>query len=226
MHSATGCERWSTVDLGSRGPSVAYVAIARSGSGTLQALLARLYGFADRLAFPHDHQCQLAELVLRFRPRRVLVPLRPLHERIESGVARAQRRNCTLNGAWQPACAPPRERAADRYVASLRRGDAAPTTFGRPALAYDQERFLDARERFSIRNVSVRPVCTHRLRADAVRAFAAWGVAGASEIWRGVADAHVGGAARRPSNLSAASLAYLRRRYARDYALVARHGCV
>ena len=210
------CSNWSTVDL-NREPRVAYLAIARSGSGTLKALLSNLYGLPNPRALPHDHVCHLAALVerVRVRPLRVLVPLRPMHERIASGIARAHRRQCRPP-SWPPACLPPRAAAGDRYVEMLQ-SQSAMAEFGRPSVDYLSTHPETA-------GVHVAYVCTHRLRVDVSRALATWGVANASTRWSGVPDMHVD-AAPHASNLSARSVEYLRWRYASDYELVARHGC-
>ena len=165
-----------------------------------------------------DHECSLSDLVTRFHPRRVLIPLRPIHERIESGIRRAIHRDCRPPNSWPDACKAPKERAADRYVAFLKHSDSIrlPPPFGRPAIDY-------VLERVDTRNVSLWPVCTHQLRADVSRAFRAWGL-NESTTWDGVQDKNVH-EHDPPSRLSPASLSYLKSRYADDYAFVARHGC-
>lgn len=223
------CKAWSSIDFAHE-PSVAYVAIARSGSTTLDALLSKLYQPPDdaemRRRAPnrptivaHDHECGLSDLLTRFHPRRVLVPLRPIHERIESGIRRAIRLNCSAHTGWPDACKPPKERAADRYVAFLQQNKprrVVPPSFARPAIDY-------VLERVDTRNVSLWPVCTHQLRADVSHAFRAWGL-NDSTLWDGVRDFNVH-ASDPPSKLSPESLSYLKSRYANDYAFVARHGC-
>ena len=210
------CSNWSTVDL-NREPWVAYLAIARSGSGTLQALLANLYGFSHRKYVPHDHVCHLAALVElnRVRPLRVLVPLRPIHERIVSGITRAHRRQCRPP-SWSPACWEPRAEAGDRYVEMLK-NQSAMAEFGRPSIKYISTNPWTA-------GVQVEYVCTHRLRTDVSRALCTWGIANPSTLWSGVSDVHVD-TVPYSSNLSAASVEYLRWRYASDYRLVTEHGC-
>ena len=213
------CANWSFVPLAS-GPGIAYVAMARSGSGSLRAVLANLYGM-DRPAFPHDHSCTLRGLASRHPDaRRVIVPLRLLHDRIVSGFTRSQRRQCRPP-AYKPACVPPLREAPERFVKHIARfapGSALPT-FMKPANAY-----VNLNLSSKNRHIDVRFVCTCQLRTHVARALEVWNVPGADAAWEGVENRHVTVNATLPP-LSDEAIAYLRMRFPMDYALVEHNGC-
>lgn len=224
------CGNWSRIDLRAE-PGIAYVAIPRAGSGTLRALLQKLHAGATTKV-PHRHACTLRELLETHRARRVLVPLRPLHERIASWFERSRRRNCSPP-AFAPACALPAvapswpaleqryqgylDAAAERFVRRLRSGAelALPVNI-RPVSAYLHVRRVP-------NDGSVVFVCAKALREETTRALRRWGIPGAKSAWNGVADRHVTNARVRLSN---ASLTFLRSRFAEDYEFVGRYGCV
>ena len=221
-----GCANWSRVNLQAE-PGVAYLAIPRTGSGSLRALLAVLNGVPNN-QFPHDHSCGMNGLVGTFKARRVLVPLRELHVRIVSEFARSRKRGCRPP-AWQGACAYPRllqdkpiareaylDGAAERFVQRLKARPAAPVPyFMRPTIVY-------LNTNWSTKRVEVRYVCTCTLREGSKRIFESWGVIGAFEAWKTIADRHV---TNTSIKLSAASINYLRKRFPKDYSLVEGFGC-
>jgi len=223
------CGNWSRIDLQAE-PGVAYVAIPRAGTGTLRALLRKLHAWptASTVDFPHSHACTLRELLETHRARRVLVPLRPLHERVASFFERSRRRNCRPP-AFNPACAYPGivhfmpalkqrylDAGAERFVRWLR-GDAQRSV---PDLLQPTAAYLNVS--WTPNGSAVRFVCTHALRKQVVQALRRWGIPDAEHAWDGVANRHVTNTRVRLSN---ASLAFLRTRFAEDYALVRRHGC-
>lgn len=223
-----GCFSWSRVNLKAE-PGVAYLAIPRTGSGSLRALLAKLNGVADVRSFPHNHTCALKGLLETHKARRVLVPLRPLHKRIVSEFERSRRRACRPP-AWPPACQyPPAllaasvdvrnaylDGAAERFVQRLMVEPWARLPyFMRPTSTY-------LNTNWGAKQGEVRFVCTCTLRPGTTRVLESWGVVGAERAWDGIADRHVTNAT---TNLSDASIDMLRRRFAKDYALVERYGC-
>jgi len=70
---------------------------------------------------------------------------------------------------------------------------------------------------------AVRFVCTRTLRRDVTRTLRHWEIPDAKSAWEGVTNRHVTNTHTRLSN---ASLRFLRTRYAEDYELVERHGCI
>ena len=174
------------------------------------------------------HAARPVPLQQVLRARRVLVPLRPFHERIVSFFERSRRRSCRPP-AFNPACAYPGivhfmpalkqrylDAGAERFVRWLR-GDAqrnVPVLL-RPVSAYLNVSWMP-------NGSVVRFVCTHALREQVVQALRRWGIPDAEHAWDGVANRHVTNTQTRLSN---ASLTFLRTRYAEDYELVERHGC-
>ena len=223
-----GCASWSRVNLQAE-PGVAYLAIPRTGSGGRRARRAQHNGVADVRSVPHHHTCALKGLLETHRARRVLVPLRLLHKRIVSEFERSRRRACRPP-AWRPACSYPAtllaapeaalsaylDGAAERFVQKLM---AEPRTrlpyFMRPTSTY-------MNTNWSLKKGEVRFVCTCTLRPSTTRVLESWGITGAERAWDGIDDRHVTNVT---TNLSGASIDFLRKRFAKDYALVERYGC-
>lgn len=219
MGAPLPCANWSGVPLAS-GPGIAYMAMARTGSGSLRAVLANLYGM-ERRKFPHDHSCTLRGLASRHPDaRRVIVPLRLLHDRIVSWFARSQHRNCRPP-AYKPACVPPLREAPERFMRGMMRF-ALPmaNAYLKPANSY-----VNLNLSFKHKNIDVRFVCTCQLRAHVTRTLEAWNVPGADAAWEGIEDRHVTDTNTSLPRLSDAAIDFLRQHFHKDYAIVEAHGC-
>lgn len=221
-----GCANWSRVNLQAE-PGVAYLAIPRTGSGSLRALLAKLHGVPND-QFPHDHSCGMKGLLETHKARRVLVLLRELHVRIVSEFARSRKRGCRPP-AWQGACAYPPvlrdmpaarewylDAAPERFVQTLMAKPSMPVPyFMRPTSVYFNTNW-------STKRADVRYVCTCTLREGSKRILESWGVIGVADAWNAITDRHVTNTSMK---LSAASIDYLRKRFPKDYSLVEGFGC-
>ena len=136
------CAEWGDVkSWPGAAPSLTYLAVARTGSGSLHAALHD--NFPER-PHPHDHSCSLGALEAR-GARRVVVSLRHPLERTSSGVQRRVELPTRKQSVFMEAFAGVADgRYADAYVGALRdtahpkHADAHRLTYGEFGAAYRQ----------------------------------------------------------------------------------------
>ncbi len=218
------CNGWARLPMDQ---SITYLAIARAASSTLREIVATANN-VERDDVAHNHDCQLTGLVKRMNARRVIVALRPMHERIRSGIIRSYQRGCRTP-AYEDACKEPAHLATERFVNKLKLGQlrlrvgALSAAFARPVTWY-----LSNGTSETFRDVDVRFVCVCRLRADLKRVLTAWDVDSERVLNLVRNDEHVShddNYTRTLHPFSNEALAFLRRRYAGDYALHERYKC-
>ena len=202
-------------------PRVAYLAVARTGSESLQ----KAVGSHHKRHAPHDHACTLRD-VESAGATHVLISLRHPAERIASGVKRrlegiSANRDSEQNADFRAAFLPYGSAALNAFVASLR--DPAHPLHARAMHDSMRQNWLTPVSEFYLANGHLYDraarrgfVCTPTLADDVWRVTKAWGVKGV-RVQAKEASSHRSNTTLAP--LSAENRAWVESTWAADVAL-------